>query len=124
MLQVDIIMLVTFKTNTYSDITMFGTAAVALLKMMGQSGNVPGAIMASDVPEALEQLKTGLAALSADDASELATESVRSVGKPDTQSGFDDEEPEAPIGLDKRAGPLISLLEAAITANENVLWDS
>lgn len=105
-------MLVTFKTNAYSDITMFGTAAVALLKLMGQSGNVPGAILAEDVPEALARLKTGL--------SETGAES------PDKElpDSYDQDEREIPIGLDKRAGPLISLLEAAIKTNENVLWNS
>ncbi|MFK7994243.1 MAG: DUF1840 domain-containing protein [Granulosicoccus sp.] len=109
-------MLVTFKTNAYSDITMFGTAAVALLKIMGQSGNVPGAIMADDVPRALAQLKQGLAELAA--ASEPAEPNTS-----DASNAFDDEQ-EEPITLDKRAGPLVSLLEAATAANENVLWDS
>ncbi|MFK8079143.1 MAG: DUF1840 domain-containing protein [Granulosicoccus sp.] len=115
-------MLVTFKTNAYSDITMFGTAAVALLKIMGQSGNVPGAIMADEVPEALRQLNEGLAALGAnsgDSAEQALPESTSSMS-----NAFDDEEQQATIGLDKRAGPLISLLEAAIAANENVLWGS
>jgi len=120
MLQVNITMLVTFTTNAYSDITMFGTAAVALLKLMGQSGNVPGAIMADDVPEALRKLNEGLEALSEKGSDELA--------KPENDSAkpnaLDDEEHEAAIGLDKRAGPLVSLLEAAIEAKDNVLWNS
>jgi hypothetical protein len=39
-------MLVTFTTKTYADITMFGDVALALLKMMGYSTKVPGAIKA------------------------------------------------------------------------------
>jgi len=39
-------MLVTFKTPSHADITMFGTVATTLLKMMGMSGGSPGAIMA------------------------------------------------------------------------------
>ena len=46
-------MLVTFTTNTYPDITMFGDFALTMLKMMGHSATVPGAILAPDVPEAL-----------------------------------------------------------------------
>lgn len=38
-------MLVTFTTNAYADITMFGNIALAMLKMMGQSGTVPGTIL-------------------------------------------------------------------------------
>jgi len=35
-------MLVTFTTDTYADITMCGYVALAMLKMMGHSSNVPG----------------------------------------------------------------------------------
>lgn len=113
-------MLVTFRTNAYSDITMFGTAAVSLLKLMGQSGNVPGAIMADDVPKALNSLREGLAQLSEEQAS--------SEEPADNHSNHDDNhnhnrDEEIAIGLDKRAGPLVSLLEAAVEANENVLWN-
>ena len=103
-------MLVTFKTNAYSDITMFGNAAVSLLKLMGQSGNVPGAIMAEDVPAALQQLQQGLADLPAEQ-------------KDDTPESNDDDDKEVPIGLGKRAGPLVSLLQAASAAKQNVLWN-
>ena len=109
-------MLVTFKTNAYSDITMFGSPATALLKLMGQSGNVPGAIMADDVPDALRQLNEGLAKLSAQSNTDVALETKA--------GGYDDEEQEPTVGLDKRAGPLVTLLEAAVAANENVLWES
>ena len=39
-------MLVTFTTKAYADITMFGDVALAMLKMMGHSATVPGAILA------------------------------------------------------------------------------
>lgn len=55
-------MLVTFTTKAYADITMFGDVALALLKMMGHSGTVPGAILAEDVPAALGRLKRGIEA--------------------------------------------------------------
>ena len=45
-------MLVTFKTEAYASITMFGDVAVALIKLMGHSGTVPGAVLAEDVPAA------------------------------------------------------------------------
>ena len=111
-------MLVTFKTSAYSDITMFGTAAVSLLKLMGQSGNVPGAILAADIPEALETLHQGLAQLEADESGGQAA------AQKDPDNGFSDDDEEVPVALHTRAGPLIMLLEAAAAANENVLWDS
>lgn len=110
-------MLVTFKTSAYSDITMFGTAAVSILKLMGQSGNVPGAILAADVPQALQSLQAGLAELS---ASESSDDSANLTSQP---AGSADEEQVQPVALPTRAGPLISLLESAAAAGENVLWD-
>ena len=110
-------MLVTFKTSAYSDITMFGTAAVSLLKLMGQSGNVPGALLAADIPHALQTLQTGLAKLS---AANLSDDSADSHAQ---HAGVSDEDDAKPVALHTRAGPLINLLEAAIAAGENVLWD-
>ncbi|MEP6606140.1 MAG: DUF1840 domain-containing protein, partial [Nitrosospira sp.] len=49
-------MLLTFKSDAYADITMFGDVAQQLLKMMGHSGTVPGAILAKDVPTVLDRL--------------------------------------------------------------------
>ena len=55
-------MLITFSTKAYADITMFGDVALHLIHLMGHSGSVPGAILAEDVPAALEKLKAALAA--------------------------------------------------------------
>ena len=55
-------MLITFKTEAYANITMFGDVAVALLKLMGHSATVPGALMPEDILDALERLKAGVAA--------------------------------------------------------------
>lgn len=113
-------MLVTFTTNAYSDITMFGDAAVALLKLMGQSGNVPGAILAHDIPDALKTLRQGLAVLDA--AERGAIMAAEGASQQSAASTDDDDNP--PVDMHTRAGPLISLLEAAAQAGENVLWDS
>ncbi len=108
-------MLVTFKTDSYANIVMFGEAAEALLKMMGLSGNVPGAIMADDVPAALQELQDALKVETASNA-ESAT---------GTASGIvdDDDERANKVALSTRAVPLIELLEAAIKSNDNVQWD-
>jgi Domain of unknown function (DUF1840) len=42
-------MLVTFTTKAYADITLFGDIVLAMLKMMGHSATVPGAILADNV---------------------------------------------------------------------------
>lgn len=53
-------MLVTFTTKAYADITMFGDVGLAMLKMMGHSATVPGAILAADVPAALSRLTAAI----------------------------------------------------------------
>ena len=118
-------MLVTFKTSAYSDITMFGTAATSLLKMMGQSGNVPGAIMAEDIPAALEKLKKALAEQS-DEHMAPADEPTEGAGllAPDETGQVPMESDEVkPVTLSTRANPLIKLLEAAHESGESVIWD-
>ena len=97
-------MIVTFTTKTYPDITMFGNIALSLLKMMGHSTKVPGAILAADVPAALGSLKAGIAALKEPPPNE------------------DDDEDGPAVSLAHRALPLIELLEAAIAADANVMW--
>jgi len=96
-------MIVTFTTKNHADITMFGDVAHAMLKMMGHSTRVPGAILAADVPAALAGLKAAI------DSSE------------DLPPAEDDEE-EPVVSLKHRALPLIGLFEAAIKADANVMW--
>ena len=97
-------MIVTFTTKTYPDITMFGNVALTLLKMMGHSTKVPGAILAADVPEALGRLKKAIDALD------------------EPPPGDDDDEDGPVVSLAHRALPLIELLEAAAAADANVMW--
>ena len=101
-------MLVTFKTKAYANITMFGDVAVKLLRMMGHSGTVPSAILADDVPAALERLKAAVA----EEKARAAPEERR------------DEDGEPHIGIAKRALPLIELLEAAAKRHNDVMWES
>ena len=49
-----VLMLITFTCPVHADITMFGDVGAHLLKLMGHSGTVPGAIKAEDVYAALE----------------------------------------------------------------------
>ena len=55
-------MLITFSCPAYANITMFGDAAVRLLKLMGHSDTVPGALLAPDVQAALERLEAAVEA--------------------------------------------------------------
>jgi len=98
-------MLVKFTTKNYPDIMMFGDVALRLLKMMGHSATVPGAILAADVPVALARLRSAI------DAEKAAPEAP------------DDDEEEPKVSLAHRALPLIDLLEAAVNADANVMWE-
>ncbi|MFC1702093.1 DUF1840 domain-containing protein [Pseudomonadota bacterium] len=97
-------MLVTFTTKTYADITMFGDIAQTLLKMMGHSTTVPGAILAADVPAALTRLKHAIDTAKA------------------PPPAPDDDEEEPVVSIAHRALPLIELLDAAVKADANVMW--
>ena len=102
-------MLVTFTTNAYADITMFGDVALNMLRMMGHSETVPGAILAEDVPAALDRLKRELGALDATPAPRDPDADVRNGDEP-------------PVSLAKRALPLIELLTAAAQRKSDVMW--
>jgi len=104
--------LITFQTEAYASITMFGDVAVALIKLMGHSGTVPGAVLAEDVPAALERLR---AAVAANPDRPLDPE------RPKPKGGDADEEPHVSLG--HRALPLIELLDAAAKQRKNVMWD-
>ncbi|MDP2521398.1 DUF1840 domain-containing protein [Neptunomonas phycophila] len=102
-------MIVTFSTDAFGDMTMFGDVAVSLLKKMGHSGTVPGAIMADDVPAALAKLTTAIEALKEQQAD------------PSSTSNKDESEPA--VSLAKRALPLINLLKAAAEKKTDVMWE-
>jgi hypothetical protein len=103
-------MLVTFSCKANADITMFGNVAVSLLKLMGHSGTVPGALRAADVPRALERLRAGVAAHGDTPA-------------PASDDSSEREEDEPVVRLSQRAMPLIELLEAAVKDECDVMWD-
>lgn len=97
-------MLVTFSTDTYGSITMFGDVGLSMLKMMGHSATVPGAILAADVPAALSKLT---AAIAADKTAPTVTDK-------------DSEETE--VSMSNRALPLIDLLATAVKEKSDVMW--
>jgi hypothetical protein len=94
-------MLVKFDSKVGSFI-MFADVAVPLLKLMGMSGDLPGAVLAADIPPALARLKGG--ATGADPHAAVADE-------------------DGSVTLRKRALPLIDLLERSAKKNADVTWD-
>lgn len=104
-------MLVRFRTDAYSDITMFGDVAVELLRMMGHSGTVPSAMLPEDIPAALERLEAALA------AREPAAQE-----QPPRDPDEPNEQPR--VSLRNRAFPLVRLFEAAHREQVPVTWES
>ena len=102
-------MLITFSCPANANITMFGDVAVQLIKLMGHSGTVPGALLAEDVPVALARLSAAI------EAGEQL---------PEPRESGQGEDKESAVSLPHRALPLIDLLKAASNAKCNVMWDS
>ena len=101
-------MLVKFRSPRAAEFVMFGEIADHLIKIMGCSGSVPGAIKAEDIPAALARL-----------AAATATEvSIPAVDSPRNE---DDEAPRVSLG--HRALPLVQMLEAALADNSYVMWE-
>ena len=98
-------MLVRFRSDA-GDMIMFGEVAVALLKMMGQSGSVPGAILAADIPAALARLQSA-----------VATQKDAPRAPREAENG------EPPVSLRQRTFPLIELLQRAVRKNADIIWE-
>ncbi|EGQ9298943.1 TPA: DUF1840 domain-containing protein [Vibrio parahaemolyticus] len=110
-------MLITFRCKSYANVTMFGDIGLQLIKMMGHSGTVPGAILAPDIPEALSKLTFSLAA-----ESTAAQKDTSATG--DVEDDEDEALSEQVVSLNLRAAPLVELLKSAIDAKCDVMWDT
>ena len=99
-------MLITFKSKAYANITMFGDIGRQMLEMMAFGTSVPGAIVAKDVPQALENLEQALDKL------------------PEQEQSADDADDNQPVvSLHSRAVPLVELLQAAVRDETYVHWE-
>ncbi len=99
-------MLVTFRTEAHAGITMFGDIAKLMLKNMGHNATIPGAILAEDIPAALNSLTSTIEA-----NTDISTKTEKNV--------WDDQS----VSLQSRAMPLIELLKAASEQHGNVMWE-
>jgi len=99
-------MLITFKTRSFANITMFGDIGHKMLDLMNYGNTVPGGIIAADIDDALKNLRQGLAKI---------PQKVEPAGD------ADDDQPA--VSMQTRALPLIELLESAVADNNDVRWD-
>lgn len=95
-------MLVKFKSET-GVVDYLESVAVALLKGMGNSGKVPGAMRSESVAEALSALQA------------ITSREV------DADTGDNDEDDY--VSLHNRALPLIELMQRAVENGEYVMWE-
>jgi Domain of unknown function (DUF1840) len=120
-------MLVTFRSTATESITMFGDVAVALLKLMGATGRVPGGLGKEDVPAALQRLESEIERLK---AGTHAATPARPADNEDWSADDEDKgkdksrEREPPVALTVRAIPLLSLLKRAAAADAEVTWET
>ena len=98
-------MLIRFESNVAGQFIMMGDVALPLLRMMGMSGNMQGAVSGEDLTSAMRTLE---------DALQLAP-------VPKARAG-EDEEAEPPIALQRRALPLLEMLRRAAAGDGYVMW--
>jgi len=106
-------MIVKFSTRAGA-LTMHGDGAVTLLRAMGHSGTVPGAILAADLPAALARLRRA-----------LETQADAPSPEPGAAVEADPERDDAPppVTLRMRAVPLIDMIETAIARGSDLMWE-
>jgi hypothetical protein len=102
--------LVRFSSTATESITMFGDSARQLIKMLGASGAIPGAISGDDIPAAITRLRQALQTR------------VEQPAAPAPTQDTDNEEPQ--VALATRAAPLLALLERAAVAKVPVMWEA
>ncbi|MGR9108418.1 MAG: DUF1840 domain-containing protein [Gammaproteobacteria bacterium] len=104
-------MMVTFRSKASADVVMFDDVAIRLIKLMGHSGTVPGALLAEDIDGALIKLKQAIGA-------EKSAPEGNATGQLD-----EDDSDQPAVSLAIRAWPLIEFLTASAAAKCNVMWE-
>jgi hypothetical protein len=107
-------MMIKFATK-FGQLLMQGEPALALIRLGGHSGTVPGAVLASDLPGFLQRLRAGLA---------QHGDQYSPAPLPREPGTEDDEEPgERPVRLRLRAVPLLEMIETAVQQPSDLMWE-
>lgn len=102
-------MLIRFTSDMAGHFIMLGDNALPLLRLMGMSGRDQGAVSGEDLQQALQTLQAGLQR-----ATELAA-------RPALESEDGDEDV-VPVSLQRRALPLLEMLQRAAREDGYVMW--
>jgi hypothetical protein len=99
----------------FGQLLMQDEPAVALIRLAGHSGTVPGAVLVNDLPGFLQRLRSGL---------ELHGEEYSPAPAAREPGDGDDDEPrERPVRLRVRALPLLEMIETAVRQPSNLMWE-
>jgi hypothetical protein len=115
-------MLVTFRSTATDSITLFSEVAEALLKLMGASGKIPGALNPEDVPAALVRLEGAIERLRQQQHTPAAAPPAENEDW--SAEDADEAERQPPVDLPTRAVPVISMLKRAAAAKAEVMWQA
>lgn len=101
-------MLVRFdsKVGTFS---MFEKDARTMIKLMGHSDKIPGAILGAEAEKTLQIFQTGLSEAAKQDNQHAAPKH--------------DDDAEETVSVNRRAYPMLELLKKAAKQKETVMWD-
>jgi hypothetical protein len=109
-------MIVKFSTRAGA-LVMHGDAAVAMLKALGHSGTVPGAILAADLPAALASLERAL------DNGSLEAAAPPPEPRDEHDREDDEREAEPRVSMRMRAVPLLDMIQTAIARGSDLMWE-
>jgi hypothetical protein len=101
--------LIRFTSDVAGHFIMLGDNALPLLRLMGMSGREEGAVSGDDLRQALQTLQAALQR-----AAELAAGRV--------SDNEDDEQEAVPVSLQRRALPLLEMLQRAAREDGYVMW--
>lgn len=104
-------MLIRFTSDVAGHFIMLGDNALPLLRLMGMSGREEGAVSGEDLRQALQTLQEGL---------QRAAE--RASGPATADDETQDEEDVVAVSLQRRALPLLEMLQRAARDDGYVMW--
>jgi hypothetical protein len=110
-------MVISFTTR-FGHLVMQGEPALALLRLGGHSGSVPGAILEADLPAFLARLRTGL-----ETHGEEFSPAPPLAGELERDDADDDVSRERPVRLKLRAVPLLEMIETAVRQHSDLMWE-
>ena len=114
-------MLVVFHSKATDSLHMFDEVAKQLLKLMGATGRIPGALNPEDVPASLQRLEQAIERIKAETHSE--TPALPADNEDWNAEDDKDLDRQPPVDIAVRAVPLISMLRRAAAAHAEVVWE-